>query len=247
MADAKPKNPTPFVLDVAKEKGKAAKPKATTNNVAAATTTTPAAHGHRGRRCRSLRCAWACACACLAVVAAALALLVLSLTVLRVRDPTLSMESVRVKWFHVRFDARTARPLRINVTLVGHIVVANPNYASMRFGASATEIFVDGVPGCVGVGRAPPGEVPARAATRVSPDLDVFVDRVAPAVVAEVLFGTGRVRLASRTAVDGRVSVLGGLYGRRTVRVAMQCAVELRVSEAVVVAGTPSCVADFGR
>ena len=81
----------------------------------------------------------------------------------------------------------------------------------------------------------------------VAADLDVFMNRVGLAVVGEVLFGRSEVRLASRTAVDGRVSVLGGLYGRRTVRVAMRCRVALRVSAAVVVAGSPACVADFGR
>jgi hypothetical protein len=77
--------------------------------------------------------------------------------------------------------------------------------------------------------------------------MDVFLDRVAPAVVAEVLFGRGEVRLTSRTAVDGRISVLGGLYGRRTVRLVMRCRVVLHVSAVVVVAGSPSCVAEFGR
>jgi len=180
---------------------------------------------------------------------AAVVMLALSLTVLKVRDPTLSMESLAVRWSSVRFDARAARPLRINVnvTLAGSIAIRNPNYESLRFGASDTEIFVDGVAGPVGLGRAPPGEVPARGASRVAADLDVFVDRVGAAVVGEVLFGRGEVRLASSTAVDGRVSVLGGLYGRRTVRVAMRCRVTLRVSAAVVVAGSPACVADFGR
>jgi hypothetical protein len=206
--------------------------------------TPSAGHGRRWLR-------RACCGVAIAGALAAAAVLSLSLTVLRVRDPTLSMESVAVRRFSVRLDAASpARPLRINVTLSGAIVVRNPNYESMRFGASATEIFVDGAadPGPVGVGRAPPGEVPARGASRVAADVDVLVDRVAPAVVAQVLFGGGEVRLATRTAVDGRLSLLGGLYGRRTVRVAMRCRVALRVSAAAVaVAGNPACVADFGR
>lgn len=190
---------------------------------------------------------WTCCVVAVVGAVAALVMLVLSLTVLKVRDPTLSMESVKVKWFNVHFDAKSPRPLRINVTLAGTIVIGNPNYESMRFGASDTQIFIDGVPEYVGVGRAPPGEVSARATSRVTADLDVFVDRVGSAVVGEVLFGSGEVSLASHTAVDGRISVLGGLYGRRTVRVAMRCRVVLRVSAAVVIAGSPSCVADFAR
>ncbi|KAL6848740.1 hypothetical protein ACP4OV_021323 [Aristida adscensionis] len=240
MADAKPLKPkasTPLVLDVAKAKAKA--------KAAAAADHAPAQPDEHGSESRLPRRA----CYGLAVVAAlaAAVVLALSLTVLKVRDPTLSMESVTVKRFNVYLDAGAARPLRINVTLEGSIVIRNPNYESMRFGASATEIFVDGVPECVGVGRAPPGEVPARGASAVTAGVDVLVDRVGPAVVGEVLFGGGVVRLASRTAVDGRVSLLGGLYGRRTVRVAMRCRVELRVSAQVVVAGNPACVADFGR
>jgi len=246
MADAKPSKPkgsTPSAFaDAAKAK---AKPKAVD---ASAGKAEDGGHGAappgRGRWLR-----WACCGLAVLGALAEVVMLALSLTVLKVRDPTLSMESLAVRWSSVRFDARAARPLRINVnvTLAGSIAIRNPNYESLRFGASDTEIFVDGVAGPVGVGRAPPGEVPARGASRVTVDLDVFVDRVGPAVVGEVLFGRGEVRLASSTAVDGRVSVLGGLYGRRTVRVAMRCRVALRVSAAVVVAGSPACVADFGR
>ena len=246
MADAKPSKPkgsAPSAFaDAAKAKAKA-KPKAVD---ASAGKAEDGGHGAaapgRGRWLR-----WACCGLAVLGALAAVVMLALSLTVLKVRDPTLSMESVAVRWFSVRLDARAARSLRINVTLAGSIVIRNPNYESLRFGASDTEIFVDGVAGPVGLGRAPPGEVPARGASRVTVDLDVFVDRVGPAVVGEVLFGRGEVRLASSTAVDGRVSVLGGLYGRRTVRVAMRCRVSLRVSAAVVVAGSPACVADFGR
>jgi hypothetical protein len=249
MADAKPSKPkgstasTPFAFaDPAKAKAKA---KAKVVDASAGEAGADAHGGTSPGRGRWLR--WACCGLAFVAALAAVVMLVLSLTVLKVRDPTLSMDSVSVRWFNVDFDARAARPLRINVTLEGSIVIRNANYASMRFGASDTEIFVDGVAGPVGVGRAPPGEVPARGASRVTAGLDVFVDRVGPAVVGEVLFGSGEVRLASHTAVDGRVSVLGGLYGRRTVRVAMRCRVVLRVSAAVVVAGNPACVADFGR
>ncbi|KAL6620775.1 hypothetical protein ACP70R_035914 [Stipagrostis hirtigluma subsp. patula] len=246
MADAtkppqsKPKAFTPIVFDAAKAK---AKPKAVDAKVGGHAVAPAAEHGRRSRLLRRA----CCGLAAVAALAAAV-VLVLSLTVLKVRDPTLSMESVEVKRFNVSFDAAAAaRPLRMNVTLVGRIVIRNPNYESMRFGASATEVYVDGVPGFVGVGRAPPGEVPARGASAVAAGLDVLVDRVGPAVVGEVLFGGGVVRLSSRTAVDGRISVLGGLYGRRTVRVAMRCRVALRVSAEVAVAGHPACVADFGR
>uniref|UniRef100_J3MA60 Uncharacterized protein n=1 Tax=Oryza brachyantha TaxID=4533 RepID=J3MA60_ORYBR len=64
--------------------------------------------------------------------------------------------------------------------------------------------------------------------------------------VGVVFYAAAKVGLSSHTAVDGRVSVLGGLYGRRAVRVAMRCRVLLRVSStAVAAAGSPSCVADF--
>ncbi|KQK04708.1 uncharacterized protein LOC100837247 [Brachypodium distachyon] len=194
------------------------------------------------------------ACCALAAVTAtgAVAILALSLTVLKVRDPSLTMSSLAVDRFRVSFLPQ----LRINATLSAALLIGNPNYESMRFGASTTEIFLldahadaDGV--VVGVGSAPPGLASARGESEVRAAVDVFVDRVlAPEVVREVLLGgRGEVRLASRTAVDGRISVLGGLYGRRTVRVAMRCRVVLRVSLAAVVVadGSPSCVAEFGR
>lgn len=97
-------------------------------------------------RPRLLRCA-CCGLAALAALAAVV-ILVLSLTVLKVRDPDLTMDSVTVERFRVGFaDVPDGRPpLRINATLAAWIVIRNPNYASMRFGASTTEIFLDGVP-----------------------------------------------------------------------------------------------------
>ncbi|XBJ12952.1 hypothetical protein VPH35_017379 [Triticum aestivum] len=65
--------------------------------------------------------------------------------------------------------------------------------------------------------------------------MDVFVDRVTLAVVEEVLFGHGEVWMASHMAMDDRVSVFGGLYGRCTVRVAMRCCV-MHMSIVVVIA-----------
>ncbi|GJN15339.1 hypothetical protein PR202_gb02241 [Eleusine coracana subsp. coracana] len=246
MADAKQKGSPPSLVVSDVGKGNKAKAKAGYGSIETGHGGAPPPAESEKKRCSRL-VRWRTCCCVVAMVgaAAALVMLVLSLTILKVRDPTLFMESVTVKWFNVHLDA--AKSLRINVTLAGTIAIRNPNYESMRFGPSATRIFVDGVPGYVGVGRAPPGEVPARGESRVAADLDVFVDRVGPAVVGEVLFGSGEVRLASRTAVDGRISVLGGLYGRRTVRVAMRCRVALRVSADVVVAGSPSCVADFAR
>jgi hypothetical protein len=198
----------------------------------------PAEQGHRSRLLRRACCGLA-----LLAAVAAVTILVLSLTVLKVRDLNITMDSVAVERFHVNLGL----PLRINATLSAAIVIRNPNYESMRFGASTTEIFLDGVPSRVGLGSAPPGEASARGASTVRAGMDVFLDRVTPAVVAEVLFGRGEVRLESRTEVDGRISVLGGLYGRRTVRLVMRCRVVLHVSAVVVVAGSPSCVAEFGR
>lgn len=242
MADAKTtkhkgSNPTVDVFDAAKAKAVDADADVQDGHAAK-----PAEQERRSRLLRRVCCG-------LAVIAAAAAvvMLILSLTVLKVRNPTVSMDSVTVKRFNVHFGPGATRPLKINVTLVAGIAIKNPNYESMRFGASSTEIYIEGVPEYVGLGSAPPGEVPARGTSRVRADMDVFVDKVGSAVVGEVLFGGGEVRLSSHTAVDGRISVLGGLYGRRTVRVAMRCRVLLRVSAVVVAAGSPACVADFGR
>ncbi|CAM0953522.1 unnamed protein product [Alopecurus aequalis] len=244
MADDTPKKPSKKVSEPAVFYDAAAKIKTKAKAVSDADVedghaAKPAAEqAHRSRLLRRTCCVLAALTAVTAVT-----ILTISLTVLKVRDPDITMDSVAVERFHVNFGV----PLRINATLSAAIVIRNPNYESMRFGASTTEIFLDGVPSRVGLGSAPPGEASARGASTVRAGMDVFLDRVAPAVVGEVLFGRGEVRLTSRTTVDGRISVLGGLYGRRTVRVAMRCRVVLHVSAVVVVAGSPSCVMEFER
>uniref|UniRef100_A0A0E0L692 Late embryogenesis abundant protein LEA-2 subgroup domain-containing protein n=1 Tax=Oryza punctata TaxID=4537 RepID=A0A0E0L692_ORYPU len=160
MAEAEPKKPkaedhVDVVSDAAKVKAKAkAKAKAIDGDADVEIAKPAEQDGHGGRLLRR-------ACCVLGVVAAvaAMVMLVLSLTVLKVRDPTLSMDSVTVERFHVGFGTEASRPLRINVTLVAGIVIKNPNYESMRFAASTTEFYVDGVPEYVGLGSAPPGEV----------------------------------------------------------------------------------------
>ncbi|XP_074575971.1 uncharacterized protein LOC141832367 [Curcuma longa] len=174
----------------------------------------------RGRRFL-LRCFF---CFAAAVAVAGLVVLILSLTLLRVKNPALSMTSLSID----RIDLGL-QPLSLNATLDAGIAIRNPNMASFRFGNSTTYFYYGGER--VGVAYAAAGRVPARRSATVAMRVDVLVDRVATRLdlAADFLAGAD-VRLASRTGIPGRMNVMG-LY-KRDLEMELNCSILMVISVA---------------
>lgn len=179
------------------------------------------------RRC-AVRC---CACCGVTVVALGLLVLILALTVFKVKDAVMTMNSIAVDGVNVGFlEALDGRPLTVNATVTADISIKNPNAASFRFRNSTTEFYYGGQ--TVGVAYAPSGNARAHRTVRMNVTVDVFADRVIavaagyPNVTLDVLQGSPvSVNLTSYTAVKGRVSVWG-IY-KKNMDMRMNCTMTL--------------------
>uniref|UniRef100_A0ACD5TEU3 Uncharacterized protein n=1 Tax=Avena sativa TaxID=4498 RepID=A0ACD5TEU3_AVESA len=188
------------------------------------------------RKRRWLLCC--CGCCVLAVVIVGLVVLVLALTVLKVKDPRLTMNGVSLTALST--GAGSDSGLAANVTVTADVSVKNPNVASFRFSQSATEVYYRGQ--TVSVAYVPAGRVGARRTARMNMTVDILGDRF-----ARVLNVTGGLVLGQEydlttyTEMNGTVRVLG-VY-ERELQIRMNCSIIVEVGGAagdMMGSGTPA-------
>jgi hypothetical protein len=130
---------------------------------------------------RKRRCAiWCCGCCATTVVLLGIVVLVLALTVFKVKDPVLTMNSVTLEGVDGDLGTEERHPVSVNATLSADISIKNPNVASFRFARSETDFYYAGE--TVGVAYAPDGEVGADRTVRMNVTLDVLADRITPRI-----------------------------------------------------------------
>ncbi|KAJ3701791.1 hypothetical protein LUZ61_005496 [Rhynchospora tenuis] len=182
-------------------------------------------------------------CACSTTITATLGLLILilSFTLFKVRDPTLTMNSIKVYNFNINVSMGQKNFVSANVTLVGDISIKNPNIVSFKFDRTVTEFYYHEE--TLGVAYAPAGQLGARNATRLNVTLDVLADRIVEDTnaTANALFD-GELGLTSYTSVNGRVSVFG-LY-KKELNVGLNCSIVLGVSILAVDIKSTTCLAN---
>ncbi|CAO1945049.1 unnamed protein product [Urochloa humidicola] len=191
---------------------------------------------------RKRRCAlWCGGCCTSTVVLLGIAALVLALTVFKVKDPVLTMNSVTLEGVDGNLGGTARHPVSVNATLTADVSIKNPNAASFRFARSETDFYYAGE--TVGVAYAPQGEVGAGRTVRMNVTLDVLADRISPNINAtDLIFGQDY-DLTSYTEITGRVSVLG-IY-KRDLDIKMNCSITLEVGAFTTVQSkSTNCVAN---
>nr|XP_010924768.1 uncharacterized protein LOC105047520 [Elaeis guineensis] len=187
--------------------------------------------GATGRRparyLRKRRCVlWCCGCCGLTVVVLGIVILILSLTVFKVKDPTLTMNSITLSGINTGLSTGSD-PVSLNATLTADISIKNPNVASFKFDNSTTEFYYHAA--TVGVAYAPDGKVSAHRTVRMNVTVDVLIDQVVMRTNRTLSLITGtELNLTSHTDLNGRVNVLG-IY-KRDIYVMMKCSMSLEVS-----------------
>ncbi|XP_008810942.3 uncharacterized protein LOC103722246 [Phoenix dactylifera] len=166
---------------------------------------------------------WGCG---LTVAVLGIVVLTLSLTVFKVEEPTLTMNSISLTSFDV--DIFTAdRPMSLNATLTADISIKNPNAAVFRFSNSTTVFYYHGE--TVGVAYAPSGRVSAHRTARMNVTVDVLVDRAVTQINETLSLLRGReLILTSFTELNGSVDVIG--INKRDIYVMTNCSMKLEVS-----------------
>ncbi|GJN19521.1 hypothetical protein PR202_gb06804 [Eleusine coracana subsp. coracana] len=170
--------------------------------------------------CQRLNCALlACGVSSLLIAVGTLAV---TLTVYRVRAPVMTMNAISL-----------TDPSSPVLTVVADVSVRNPNAASLRYGPTETTVFYRGR--AVGRAAGPPGTAPARRTVRMNVTVGVAVgELLVVGQPAGRLFlrdvAAGVVEVATRTAVRGRVAVMGGVV-RRRVALEMNCTATVAVAD----------------
>ncbi|KAH9300665.1 hypothetical protein KI387_012248, partial [Taxus chinensis] len=97
------------------------------------------------RRRRRRRRVFCCCVTSIAIIVALVIIgVILAVTVFKVRDPKVTVNSVSLKHFSFKMDV-LGLDIDLNVTLDMNLSVKNPNKASFKFGNSTTQLFYRGV------------------------------------------------------------------------------------------------------
>ncbi|CAL9170721.1 unnamed protein product [Musa hybrid cultivar] len=180
---------------------------------------------------RCLICGGSCA-AILIIIA--IVIVVLALTVFKVKEPVMTMNSVTIEKLAVNFGApssSSSQLFAINMTLVADVSVKNPNAASVRFGASTTAIYYRARE--MGVAYGPPGTARAHRTFRINVTVDVMADRILGDANLFDDLAAGSIAVTTATKVGGRVRVLGVF--KHHVDVMMNCSITMAVANQSIV------------
>ncbi|KAG1335122.1 putative Late embryogenesis abundant protein [Cocos nucifera] len=188
------------------------------------TSPTPPSSRHRHR------CLICCGSCTALVVVIAVVLVVIALTVYKVKEPVMTMNSVSIKNLKLKLGSS----LNINMTVVADVSVKNPNAASFRFGESATALYYRARE--MGVAYGPPGTAAAHKTFRINVTVDVMTDRLLsdPNVMGDL--AAGKLDVTTSTKVGGRVKIF--LIIKRHVDVMMNCSITLAASNQSILAQT---------
>ncbi|CAN6251082.1 unnamed protein product [Urochloa humidicola] len=165
----------------------------------------------------------------IASILAASALLAVTLTVFRVREPVMTMNSISLTDPSSSSSASSSPSTpALTLAVVADVSVTNPNAASLAYGATETSVWYRGRR--VGEARGPPGTAPARRTVRENVTVGVALGALLgdPAFAEDV--AAGAVVVATATTVRGRVAVMGGLV-RRQVTLEMNCTATIAVAD----------------
>lgn len=174
----------------------------------------PARPAFTGRRRLLRRC---CFCGTMAALAA-VALVIVGLTVYRVREPEMTLNSVDVRNVSIA-------PPSVSLTVVADVSVKNRSPAAFYFDSTRTSLYYHDA--LVGAASGPPGRSAGRRTYRTNVTLDVVSDELLSDadLVEEVMSGT--LGMNSSTVVAGHVMVLGMF--RHRVDIVMNCTVKVAV------------------
>nr|XP_010925985.1 uncharacterized protein LOC105048386 [Elaeis guineensis] len=186
------------------------------------TTTTPPRSSHLLRR-RCLVCCGSCA-ALVAVIA--VVLVIVALTVYKVKDPVITMNSVSIENLDIKTGSSLTSPLAVNMTVVADVSVKNPNAVSFRFGKSTTAVYYQARE--IGVAYGPPGTAGAHKTFGLNVTVDVMADRLLSDTNLIGDLAAGKLDVSTSTRFGGRVKIF--LIIKHHVDVMMNCSVTVAVS-----------------
>ncbi|XP_058100186.1 late embryogenesis abundant protein At1g64065-like [Magnolia sinica] len=169
------------------------------------------------KKLQKRRCIICCGCCAATTLILAIVILVLALTVFRVRDPDMTLNSIIID--RMKFNKETTSNPSINMTLKADVSIKNPNIASFKFGNSTTLIYYRGT--SVGQAYTPAGKASAKRTLQMNVTIDVLADRLIGDMDLYKDLISGSLQVNSHTKIGGRVNLLN--IFKRHVDVEMNC------------------------
>lgn len=172
------------------------------------------------RKLHKRRCIICCGCSTAIFLLLAIVVLVLVLTVFRIKDPIMTMKSVRLDGMNIG-----SNPSALNMTLTAGVSVKNPNVASFKFGDGMAHVsYKEKI---IGEGRIPAGRALARRTLLMNVTVVVIIDQIFgdSDIVKDAI--SGNVTVNSYTKLGGKVNLLN-IFKKRAV-VEMNCTITMSV------------------
>uniref|UniRef100_A0A0C9QMZ1 TSA: Wollemia nobilis Ref_Wollemi_Transcript_19987_1306 transcribed RNA sequence n=1 Tax=Wollemia nobilis TaxID=56998 RepID=A0A0C9QMZ1_9CONI len=160
----------------------------------------------------------------------AIVCIILAVTVFKVRNPRVTVNSVAVDGFHVKVDLMGFK-LDANVTLDLNLSVKNRNKASFKFGNSTAQLYYRGTN--VGEALIPAGKINADETINMNTTVKIDAGRL---ILNGHLMGdvsSGIFPLSTFTRISGRVNVLN-IFKHHAVSSSF-CNVSIAISNGTVV------------
>lgn len=170
------------------------------------------------RRHRFLLCFGSCGI----LLAIFIVLLTIGLTVYKVKEPIMTMNSIALE----NLSANSAASSSLNMSVIADVSVKNPNAVSYRYGSSMTSVYYHEI--LVGQAEAPPGVALARRTVRMNVTVDLMISQLTSNSQFVQDLVTGDVMFNTSTQVGGKVKVFGMV--QHHVDVVMNCSMTVDVS-----------------
>uniref|UniRef100_A0A0D6QXF2 Late embryogenesis abundant protein LEA-2 subgroup domain-containing protein n=1 Tax=Araucaria cunninghamii TaxID=56994 RepID=A0A0D6QXF2_ARACU len=158
---------------------------------------------HLKRRRRRIGCG--CGIMLAVILVLAIVCVILAVTVFKVRDPKVTVNSVAVDRFNLHLDLNGLN-LEVNVTLDLNLSVKNRNKASFKFGNSTSQLYYRGTN--VGEALIPAGKINADETINMNTTVRIDADRLISNgdLIGDV--NSGMFPLSTYTRIAGRVNLL---------------------------------------
>lgn len=163
------------------------------------------------------RCIKCCGCCGVTTVIVGIVILILALTVFKVKDPTITMNSITFQGLSALTSSSNLQT-NMNISVSAVISIKNPNAVSVKFKAATADLSYGGR--FIATADLPRGSARARRTFKMNVYVTVMVQRLVgiPRLTSDLI--AGELPVSMTTNIKGKVNL--GLF-KKSVGVRMNC------------------------
>nr|XP_010324637.1 uncharacterized protein LOC104648615 [Solanum lycopersicum] len=169
------------------------------------------------KQLRRRRCVKCCGCCGITTIIIGIIILILALTIFKVKDPTIRMNSIRFEGLSSLTSSSNLQS-NMNITVSADISIKNPNAVSFKFNpATASLIYNDRI---IAEAMLPRGSARARRTFSMNVIIVVMVEKLIaiPRLTSDLI--AGELSISMSTNINGKVNL--GVF-KKSVDIRMNC------------------------